>query len=134
MPDREVVIPASRKSAPRPYSPATAFGNFVFPSGLSAVDPVTGHLPEGIEAQTRRCLEKLDDILRTAGSSLPEVMRVTVFLTDTANHQAPMSAVFSEFFPSDPPARTTVQVSALTGTGKLIEIEAIACRSALEQP
>ena len=126
---REVVIPASRReAAPRAYSPGVAFGDLVFSSGLTAADPITGDVPEGIEAQTRRCFEKLDDILRAAGSSLELVLRVTVYLVDVQQHQKPMTAVFREVFPTEPPARTTVQVAALSDPDKLIEIDAIAAR------
>lgn len=105
-----------------------AFGHLVFSSGLTAADPITGEVPPGIEAQTRRCFEKLDDILRAAGSSLASVLRVTVYLTDIRTQHAPMTDVFRAVFPSDPPARTTVEVAALSGPDKLIEIEAIAAR------
>jgi 2-iminobutanoate/2-iminopropanoate deaminase len=107
-----VVVPASRREAPaRAYSPGVAFGDLVFSSGLTAADPISGEIPDGIEAQTRRCFAKLDDILQAAGSSLGQVIRVTVYLTDIHGHQAPMTAVFREVFPSQPPARTTVQVA-----------------------
>jgi 2-iminobutanoate/2-iminopropanoate deaminase len=125
---REVVIPASRRAAPRAYAPATAFGDLVFSSGLSAADPISGEVPAGIEAQARRCFEKLDEILRAADSGLDQVLRVTVYLTDIERQHRPMTAVFKEVFPVDPPARTTVQVSALSGPDKLIEIDAIAAR------
>lgn len=130
-PVREVVIPAARRSAPRAYSPATVFAGLVFSSGLTAADPVSSEIPAGIEAQTRRCFEKLADILTEAGTTLDQVLRVTVYLTDIASQQAPMTTVFRKVFPTDPPARTTVQVAALSGADKLIEIDAIAaCPSA----
>jgi 2-iminobutanoate/2-iminopropanoate deaminase len=132
-PVRAVVNPAARRSAPRAYSPATAFGDLVFSSGLTAADPVSNKIPDGIEAQTRRCFEKLADILAEAGTTLDQVLRVTVYLTDIASQQAPMTAVFREVFPTDPPARTTVQVAALSGADKLIEIEAIAARPSAGQ-
>jgi 2-iminobutanoate/2-iminopropanoate deaminase len=128
---REVVVPESRRAAPRAYSPATAFGGLIFSSGLTAADPVSGEIPSGIEAQTRRCFEKLDDILQAGGSSLDQVLRVTVYLTDLKSQQAPMTAVWREVFPNDPPARATVQVAALSGDDKLIEIDAIAAQSPL---
>ncbi|MCC6176995.1 MAG: RidA family protein [Chloroflexi bacterium] len=126
---REAIVPPSRRGAARAYSPAVAFGDLIFTSGLTAADPVSGAIPTGIEAQTRRCFEKLDDILQAGGSSLGQVLRVTVYLTDVAAQQAPMTAVYREVFPADPPARTTVQVAALSSPDKLIEIEAIAART-----
>jgi 2-iminobutanoate/2-iminopropanoate deaminase len=125
---REVVVPESRRAAPRAYSPATAFGGLIFTSGLTAADPVSGEIPNGIEAQTRRCFEKLDDILQAGGSSLDQVLRVTVYLTDLKAQQGPMTAVWREVFPNDPPARATVQVAALSGDDKLIEIDVIAAQ------
>jgi 2-iminobutanoate/2-iminopropanoate deaminase len=126
---REPIVPVSRQGAPpRAYSPGVAFGNLVFTSGLSAVDPVSGDLPEGIEAQVRRCFAKLDDILRAADSSLDQVLRVTVYLTDIQAQQSPMTALFRELFPVDPPARTTVQVAALSSPDRLVEVDAIAAR------
>jgi 2-iminobutanoate/2-iminopropanoate deaminase len=127
---RQAVVPPSRRDAPgRAYSAGIAFGDLVFSSGLSAADPVSGAVPDGIEAQTRRCFEKLDDILRAADSSLDLVLRVTVYVTDIQAHHAPMTAVFRELFASSvPPARTTVQVAALSSPDKLVEIDAIAAR------
>jgi 2-iminobutanoate/2-iminopropanoate deaminase len=126
---REVVVPSSRRGAPpRGYSAGVAFGDLVFSSGLSAADPVSAELPDGIEAQTRRCFAKLDDVLRAADSSLDQVLRVTVYLTDIQAQHAPMTAVFRELFPVDPPARTTVQVAALSSPERLVEIDAIAAR------
>jgi len=61
------------------------------------------------------------------------VLRVTVYLTDIAGQQAPMTTVFREVFPTDPPARTTVQVASLSGADKLIEIDAIAARPSAAQ-
>jgi 2-iminobutanoate/2-iminopropanoate deaminase len=126
---RQPIVPVSRQGAPpRAYSPGVAFDDLVFTSGLSAVDPVSGHLPEGIEAQTRQCFAKLDDILRAADSSLDQVLRVTVYLTDIQTQHSPMTAVFRELFPVDPPARTTVQVAALSSPERLVEVDAIAAR------
>jgi 2-iminobutanoate/2-iminopropanoate deaminase len=128
-PQRQAVVPPSRASAPRAYSPAITFGDLIFSSGLSAADPVSGAVPEGIEAQARRCFDKLREILEAGGSSLELVLKVTVYVTDIQAHHAPMTAVFRDVFArSAPPSRTTVQVAALSGPDKLIEIDAIAAR------
>ena len=126
---REVIVPANRRSAPRAYSPAVALGDLLFTSGLTAADPISGEVPAGIEAQTRRCFEKLQDILLEGGSAFDQVARVTVYLTNIQEQQGPMTAIFKQVFPNDPPARTTVQVAALSSTDKLIEIDAIALRN-----
>jgi len=74
--------------------------------------------------QTRRALQNIAGILEAAGSAMARVVKTTVFLTDLADFAA-MNAVYKEFFPGDPPARSTVEVSALA-MGALVEIEAIA--------
>ena len=97
--------------APRPrgvYSQAIVAGDFVFVAGQGAVSPQTNELELGdIRSETRRTLENIRAILEAAGSSLREVVRVGVFLADIKDFAA-MNEVYREFFPEDPPARTTV--------------------------
>lgn len=108
-----------------PYSQGVQVGNLVFTAGQAAVDPATGQLVAGnIEEQTRQTLRNLQAILEAAGCSMADVVKTTVFLTDINDFQA-MNRVYAEFFPVAPPARSTVQVSALP-LGARIEIEAIA--------
>ncbi len=99
--------------APRPrgpYSPAIVADGFVFVAGQAAVNPRTDELELGdIRTETRRTLENIRTILEAAGSSLREVVRVGVFLADIKDFDA-MNEVYREFFPEDPPARTTVGV------------------------
>jgi 2-iminobutanoate/2-iminopropanoate deaminase len=96
---------------PRPrgiYSQAIVADGFVFVAGQGAVNPVTNELELGdIRSETRRTLENIRAILEAAGSSLRDVVRVGVFLNDVADFQA-MNEIYKEFFPEDPPARTTV--------------------------
>ncbi len=126
--DRIVV---STDQAPQPaacYSQAVAVGDFVFTAGTIAMDPQTGELVgEDVGAQTRQVLMNLQAVLEASGSSLERVVKTTVFLTDMGNFAA-MNAAYAEFFPSQPPARSTVQVGRLA-RGALLEIEAIALRS-----
>lgn len=111
-----------------PYSQAIAVGNFVFASGQVAIDPATGQFVEGdVQAQTRRVLENLSQVLQAAGSSLGQVVKTTVFLTSMDNFKA-MNAIYGEYFVGEPPARSTVAVAQLP-TGALVEIEAIALRN-----
>jgi 2-iminobutanoate/2-iminopropanoate deaminase len=97
-----------------PYSQGVRVGNFVYTAGQIALDPATGQLVEGgIEAQTERVLRNLQAVLEAAGSSLDQVVKTTVFLTDMADFQA-MNGVYGRFFPPDqsPPARSAVPSSA----------------------
>lgn len=100
--------------APKPvgvYSQAIASDGFVFVSGQGAINPATNQLELGdIRSETRRVLENIGAILEAAGSSLGDIVRIGVFLSDLADFQA-MNEMFSEFFPEDPPARTTVGAS-----------------------
>jgi 2-iminobutanoate/2-iminopropanoate deaminase len=97
----------------------------VFTAGQIALDPATGQLVQGdIKAQTRRVLQNLSAVLEAAGTSLANVVKTTVFLTDMAAFKD-MNEVYAEFFPHEPPARSTVQVARLPLDG-LIEIEVIA--------
>lgn len=90
------------------YSPAIVADGFVFVSGQAAVNPQTNELELGdIRSETRQTLKNIQSILEAAGSSLNDVVRLGVFLADL-NDFAAMNEVFREFFPADPPARSTV--------------------------
>lgn len=121
---QEIISTDKAPAAVGPYSQAVRVGDLVFTAGQVALDPATGKLVEGgIEEQTRRVLQNLAAVLEAAGSSLDRVVKTTVFLKDMGDFAA-MNAVYAEFFPTDPPARSTVEVSALA-LGALVEIEAI---------
>jgi 2-iminobutanoate/2-iminopropanoate deaminase len=108
-----------------PYSRAIRVGDFVFCSGQVGIDPATGKLVDGgIETETRRVLLNLSAVLEAAGSSLSRVVKTTVFIVNMDEFPK-MNAVYAEFFPSAPPARSTVQVARLPA-GACVEIEAIA--------
>ncbi len=122
---KKEVVTTEKAKAIGPYSLAIKTGNFVFCSGQAGVDQSTGKLVVGdIEAETRQTLINLGNILEAAGSSLDNVVKTTVFLRDIKEF-ARMNAVYAEFFKSNPPARSTVQVAALP-LGAAVEIEAIA--------
>ncbi len=107
-----------------PYAHAIRAGDFVFVSGQVGIDPATGQLVEGLEAQARQALLNLQTILRDADSSLADVVKTTIFITDIA-HFPRVNAVYGDFMGAVPPARSTIGVSALP-LQALIEIEVIA--------
>lgn len=123
--ERQVVNTEKAPKAIGPYSQAIRVGDFVFCAGQAGLDPMTGQLVQGgIEAETRRVLQNLTAVLEQAGTSLANAVKTTVFLTDMDEFKA-MNAVYATFFPSTPPARSTVQVSRLPA-GARVEIEVIA--------
>ena len=122
---REVVTCSNAPKAIGPYSVAIATGCLVFVSGQLGIDPASGAIVEGgIQSQTRTALNNVRSVLESAGSSLEQVVKTTVFLTDMAQF-AEMNAVYAEFFTADFPARSAIQVAALP-KGGIVEVEAIA--------
>jgi 2-iminobutanoate/2-iminopropanoate deaminase len=111
---------------PGVLSTAVRVGDVVFLSGTLGTKPGGGGLADGgIEGQTRQALENVKSAVTLAGGSMADIAKCTVFLTDVANFQA-MNGVYREFFPKDPPARTTVAVAGLDLPGALLEIECMA--------
>ena len=107
-------------------SSAVRVGDLVFLSGALGTKPGGGGLADGgIEGQTRQALENVKASAALAGVTMADIAKCSVFLTDVANFQA-MNGVYKEFFPTEPPARTTVGVAGLVVPGALIEIECIA--------
>lgn len=120
---RKVVRSADIPKPRGVYSPAIIADGFIFVSGQVAVNPKTNELELGdIHSETRQTLRNIQTILEAAGSSLKDVVRLGVFLADLKDFEA-MNEVFREFFPEDPPARSTVgaQLPKIK-----IEIDAIA--------
>jgi 2-iminobutanoate/2-iminopropanoate deaminase len=121
----------STEKAPKaigPYSQAIRTENLVFTAGQVGLDPATMLIVEGgVEAQTRQVLTNLKHVLEAADSGLNYVVKTTVFL-QSMDDFAKMNAVYSEFFPENPPARSTVAVVALP-KGALVEIECVALLS-----
>ncbi len=124
--DKKVITSEKAPKAIGPYSAAIRAGNFVFTSGQLGLEPYSGNLVTGgIEAETRQALTNLSHVLEDSGSDMQLVVKTTVFLKDIADFSR-MNAVYAEFFPENPPARSAVQVSALP-KGGIVEIEAVAC-------
>lgn len=108
-----------------PYSQGITVNGFIFTSGQLPIDPATGIMAEGIEAQTRQSLLNVKAILEASNSSLGKVIKTTVFLSDMNNFAA-MNGVYQEVFGAGPyPARSAVQVARLPKDA-LVEIEAVA--------
>lgn len=123
--DKQVISTQTAPAAIGPYSQAIRTGNLVFTAGQIGLDPQKGEVVAGgIEAETRQVLTNLKNVLEAAGTSIEEVIKTTVFLRDM-NDFARMNAVYAEFFPAHPPARSTVQVAALP-RGAAVEIELVA--------
>jgi 2-iminobutanoate/2-iminopropanoate deaminase len=106
------------------YSQGMKFGNLLFTAGQVPVDPVTSELRnESIEEETRQTLDNLSAVAEAAGTSLKNALKLTVFLTDMSLFPR-FNKVYAEYFPENPPARSTVQVGPLLRDVH-IEIEAI---------
>jgi len=122
---RKVVHTDRAPKAVGPYSQGICAGDYVFTSGQVGLDPATGKMVEGgTTAQARRIMENLRAILEAANSDFSKVVKVTVYLSDINDFSA-FNEVYSEYFPSDPPARSAFQVAALP-LGALVEIEMVA--------
>jgi 2-iminobutanoate/2-iminopropanoate deaminase len=107
-----------------PYSQAVVAGGLVFCSGTVGIDPTTGEVPEGIEAQTEQALCNLAAILEAAGSSIGELVKTTIFYTDVADFPV-LNEVYARHMPDPPPARSA-PASVVLPRGLLVSIDAIA--------
>ena len=122
---KQVISTDKAPAAVGAYSQGIIANGFVFTAGQIPLIPGTSSLREGgIQAQTRQSLNNVKGVLEAAGSGMDKVVKTTVFLADI-NDFAAFNAVYSEFFPEDPSARSTVQAGGLP-VGALVEIEAVA--------
>ncbi len=110
-----------------PYQQATEAGGFVFLSGQLALDEAGNLLSGTVAEQTRKALERAQSLLKEVGLSLADVVKATVFLVDLKTFPE-MNGVYAEFFPQNPPSRSTIQVAGLP-KGGAVEIELLARRS-----
>jgi len=111
--DRKIIKTANAPQAIGPYSQAVEAGGFVFVSGQIPIDPKTGNVAQAdIKAQTKLVLENAKAILAAAECSLASVVRTTIYLKNMADFGA-VNEVYGGYFPSEPPARATVEVSRL---------------------
>jgi 2-iminobutanoate/2-iminopropanoate deaminase len=121
---RKAISTDTAPAALGPYSQAMVAGNLVFCSGTAGIDPATGALGDGIEAQTELALRNLAAILEAAGTSLSNVVKTTIFYANVEDFAA-INAVYARFMPDPPPARSAPANVALP-KGLLISIEAVA--------
>ena len=121
---KRIIATSDAPAAIGPYSQAVETNGILFVSGQLPVNPITGEIPSGIEAQTRQSLENIMAILKQAGLGPDNVAKTCVLLQHISDFAA-MNAVYAEFFPADKPARVCYEVAALP-KGALVEIDAIA--------
>jgi len=121
---RQAVSTAQAPPAIGPYSQAIVAGGFVFCSGTAGIDPVTGEIPAGIEAQTRLALRNLDAILTAAGASMATLVKTTIFYSDVADF-ATINEIYAGHMPDPAPARSA-PANVVLPRGLLISIDAIA--------
>jgi 2-iminobutanoate/2-iminopropanoate deaminase len=122
---KKVIQTVKAPKAIGPYSQAIQAGNLLFLSGQIPLDPASGELVKGdIGEQTRRVLENLKGVLESQHLGMEDVVKVTIFLKDMGNFSQ-VNEVYGTYFPSSPPARSTVEVARLPRDAG-IEIEAIA--------
>ncbi|TGE38070.1 RidA family protein [Desulfosporosinus fructosivorans] len=107
-----------------PYSQAVKVGNLIFTSGQLPINTQSGELIADIEGATKQSLDNVKAILESAGTSMDKVVKTVVFLKDMNDFVA-MNAVYATYFPTNPPARSAVQVARLPKDA-VVEIEAIA--------
>lgn len=122
---KKEVINLSSGHSPAPVSSAVKAAGLVFCSGQCGYDAKKGSFyGSDIETQARGALENLKEVLSAAGSSLEQVLKVNIYLTDVADF-AVVNEIYQTFFPGDKPARTCIQIARIP-LGALIEIEAVA--------
>ena len=122
---KKIISTSEAPAAIGPYSQAVRSGRFLFCSGQIPLDPKSGQIVSGdIGAQTRRVLDNIAAVLRAEGLTFDNVVKTTIFLTDLGDFQT-VNEIYGSYFRQDPPARSTVQVSALP-KGAKVEIDAIA--------
>lgn len=126
--EKEIIFPEFMSKPNAPYSPAVVFKDLVFLSGIGPADIKTGKIIKGeVKEEVKATLEKVKYVLEAAGSSIENILKVMVYLSDINNFNA-MNEVYKNYFMHDPPARTTIQAGKLPG-GIRVEIDVIAFKS-----
>ena len=120
----EAVATSEAPAALGAYSQAVKANGFVFVSGQLGIDPATGKMPEGVEAQAKQSLANVEALLTAAGATFADVVKTTVYLADIADFAA-VNEIYASKFEAPFPARSAFQVAALPAGG-LVEIEVVA--------
>ena len=129
---KKPIFTSEAPAAIGPYSQGIRSGRFLFCSGQIPLDPKSGEMISGdITTQTRRVMDNIAGLLRTEGLTFDHIVKTTIFLTDLGDFQT-VNEVYGSYFKNDPPARSTVQVSALP-RGANVEIEVIAAATEADQ-
>ncbi|MGI5998606.1 MAG: RidA family protein [Lutispora sp.] len=122
---KEVISTTKAPGAIGPYSQGIKFGNLLFVSGQTPLNPETGKIAEGdVQSQARQCLENIKAILEAAGTNLDNVLKTTVFIKDM-NSFSKINEIYAQYFTKNQPARSCVEVARLP-MDVLVEIEVIA--------
>ena len=124
--NKKIIATDKAPAAIGPYSQAIEAGGFVFASGQIPVDPATGNIPEGIEAQAKQALTNVRNLMEASGLSMENIVKTSVFIKDM-NDFAKVNEVYATFFDNDFPARSCVEVARLP-KDVLIEVEVVAAR------
>jgi len=124
---RQAIQTSGAPAAVGAYSQGIVAGDLVFCAGQVGLDPATGELVDGVEAQAERALRNLAAVLDAAGVGFADVVKTTIFLADVDDF-ATVNAIYARYMPDPPPARSTIGVGALP-RGARVEIEAIARRA-----
>ncbi len=114
---------ANAPAAIGPYSQAIVSGNMLYTSGQIPINPATGEIPEGVEAQARQALTNVKNLIEAAGASIDNVVKTSVFIKDM-NDFAKINEIYAEFFTEPYPARSCVEVARLP-KDVLLEVETI---------
>ena len=123
---KKVISTTNAPAAIGPYSQAIDANGFVFASGQIPVNPASGEIPAGIEAQAEQVMTNMKNLLEAAGTSLDHVVKTTVFIKSMDDF-ATINGIYSKYFEKDCPARSCVEISRLP-KDVLLEMEAIAVK------
>ena len=123
---KKIISTDKAPAAIGPYSQAVEAGGFIYASGQIPIDPATGNIPEGIEAQAKQALTNVKNLIEAAGITLDDVVKTSVFIKDMGDF-AKVNEIYATFFTKDYPARSCVEVARLP-KDVLIEVEVVAAR------